>query len=139
MANREEEEATFQGDNQGIEPQKKSKSSRRDKSRGRDPSAIPVSEGLTHEEAEDFRSKEPGPRRAPEGRLLPKQNEERGIEASLLPIGVVMAKATVVDHLNSAKTMRSGRRESTTVMGVICVGTPLTCIETARSWGDLGP
>ncbi|MCE0481476.1 hypothetical protein HAX54_039251 [Datura stramonium] len=42
MANREEEEAIFQGDNQGIEPQRKSKSSRRDKSRGRDPSAAPV-------------------------------------------------------------------------------------------------
>ncbi|MCD9638281.1 hypothetical protein HAX54_022153 [Datura stramonium] len=52
MANREEEEATFQGDNQGNEPQKKSKSSRRDKSRGRDPFLVPVSEGLTHEETE---------------------------------------------------------------------------------------
>ncbi|MCD9642871.1 hypothetical protein HAX54_029912, partial [Datura stramonium] len=47
-----EEEATFQGDNQGNEPQKKSKSSQRDKSRGRDPSLVPVSEGLTHEETE---------------------------------------------------------------------------------------
>ncbi|MCE3050577.1 hypothetical protein HAX54_047606 [Datura stramonium] len=57
MANREEEEATFQGDNQGIEPQKKSKSSQRDKSRGRDPSVAPVSEGLTHEEAEGDRNR----------------------------------------------------------------------------------
>ncbi|MCE5166913.1 hypothetical protein HAX54_029463 [Datura stramonium] len=126
MENREEEEATFQGDNQGIEPQKKSKSSRRDKSRGRDPSVALVSEGLTHEEAE-------GLRRAPDGRLLPKQNEERGTEASLLPIGVVTAKVTATDHHNSTKTMRSRRRESTTVMGVICAVTPLTCTETARS------
>ncbi|MCD9645199.1 hypothetical protein HAX54_033935 [Datura stramonium] len=126
IAYREEEEATFQGDNQGIEPQKKSKSSRRDKSRGRDPSATPVSEGLTHEEAE-------GLRREPDGRLLLKQNEERGTEASLSPIGFVMAKATATDHLNSAKTMRSGRSESTTVMGVICVVTSLTCTETAKS------
>ncbi|MCD7465050.1 hypothetical protein HAX54_000451 [Datura stramonium] len=37
MTNREEEEATFQGDNHGIEPQRKFKSSRRDKSRGVDP------------------------------------------------------------------------------------------------------
>ncbi|MCE3216569.1 hypothetical protein HAX54_006921, partial [Datura stramonium] len=50
MENREDEEAAFQGDNQGNEPQKKSKSSRRDKSRGRDPYVVPVSEGLTHEE-----------------------------------------------------------------------------------------
>ncbi|MCE3216333.1 hypothetical protein HAX54_006151 [Datura stramonium] len=42
MANREEEEAAFQGDNQGIEPKKKSKSSWRDQSRGRDPSVVPV-------------------------------------------------------------------------------------------------
>ncbi|MCE3216555.1 hypothetical protein HAX54_006879, partial [Datura stramonium] len=57
MANREEEEATFQGDNQGIEPQKKSKSSRRDKSRGRDPSIVLVNEGLTHEETEGDRNR----------------------------------------------------------------------------------
>ncbi|MCD9637763.1 hypothetical protein HAX54_021231 [Datura stramonium] len=52
MANHEEEEVAFHGDNQGNEPQKKSKSSRRDKSRGRDPSLVPISEGLTHEETE---------------------------------------------------------------------------------------
>ncbi|MCE3050963.1 hypothetical protein HAX54_048602 [Datura stramonium] len=52
MANHEEEEAAFYGDNQGNEPQKKTRSSRRDKSRGRDPSLVPVSEGLTHKETE---------------------------------------------------------------------------------------
>ncbi|MCE5166812.1 hypothetical protein HAX54_027301, partial [Datura stramonium] len=52
MENHDEEEVAFHGDNQGNEPQKKSKSRKRDKIRGRDPSLVPISEGLTHEEIE---------------------------------------------------------------------------------------
>ncbi|MCE3051389.1 hypothetical protein HAX54_049707 [Datura stramonium] len=122
MENREEEEAIFHGDNQRNEPQKKSKPSRRDKSRGRDPSLVPIST-----------RKAPRQRRAPDDRLLSKQTEEKVTEACLLPIGVMTKKATATDHHNSARTMRSGRRESITEMDVICAGTPLIFIETIQS------
>ncbi|MCD7460347.1 hypothetical protein HAX54_043340 [Datura stramonium] len=83
MTNREEEEATFQGDNQGIEPQRKSKSSRRDKSRGRDPSAALVSEGLTQEEPEGSGTAQLDERisHAEAGRGAPGGTDEPRVEA----------------------------------------------------------
>ncbi|MCD9644856.1 hypothetical protein HAX54_033369 [Datura stramonium] len=137
MANREEEEVAFQGDNQGNEPQKKSKSRRNDKSQGRDPSVAPVKDVdediVAAEYLTDFLSESTKAKEVTRQQVAAKVNREKGTEASLLPIGVVMAKATATDHRNSARTMRSGIRESTTEMDVICAVTPLICTETTQS------
>ncbi|MCE5167650.1 hypothetical protein HAX54_015115, partial [Datura stramonium] len=81
--------------------------------------------------------KAPRQRTTPDGRVLPRQNGERRTKASLPPIRVVTAKATATDPLITAKTMRSGRREATTVIVVICAVTPPTHTETARSLENL--